>query len=187
MKIFFDDFEILHRFTLNLRFFSDSISCHFCLKSDHLISHGCVYKKQYNGQKKTVGKRIFCSNRSNSKGCGRTIRLYLSDVIPNLQYSTSALTSFLSELIKGTPIDFAYKIVTRNDSSRNAYRWLNKFIKKITDYRKFIFRDFDSKINNISPRTPRLDILLETINRLFSIKTLETGQLFQTHSNQVFL
>jgi len=96
---FFKDLGRLHQFTLSLDFHQDMTQCHKCSKHDQFVSHGFVYKKQRQGDKTIVGKRIFCSNRYGKVGCGSTHRLYLTAQIPSLQYNTEHLFRFLLELI----------------------------------------------------------------------------------------
>jgi hypothetical protein len=75
MRLFFPDFDTLHRFTLELDRHQEALTCHHCARRGQLVSHGFVYRKQHNADKQPVAKRIFCSNRHGKTGCGRTRRL----------------------------------------------------------------------------------------------------------------
>ncbi len=116
--------ETLHQFTLELGFHEDALQCKNCAACNAFVSHGFIYKKQHNGDKKPVGKRVFCSNRYGKSGCGCTLRLYLAADIPTLQYSSIHLFIFLSALIAGLNIQKAYQKATGTLEPRNAYRWL---------------------------------------------------------------
>ncbi|VAW82589.1 hypothetical protein MNBD_GAMMA13-290 [hydrothermal vent metagenome] len=135
MKRYFDDLDTLHKFTLSLDSRPDLIPCRHCSKQDQWVSHGFVYKKQYQGERRTVGKHIFCSNRHGRSGCGRTLRLYLSTELAFLHYTTVHLTAFLFAFLGGRTTQHAYRAATQTTESRNAWRWLHKLQRKLVDYR----------------------------------------------------
>jgi len=152
---------------MELEFYSDSLQCHKCLKNNQFVSHGFVYKKQCQGKRRKVGKRIFCSNRSGRSGCGSTLRFYLSLEHPSLQYSASHLFAFLSALIARLTIQQAYENATGSREPRNAYRWLNKLQHKIIDYRSLLKMPTMDVVEAFKYRARRFQILLPTIHQLF--------------------
>ena len=109
-------------------------SCPHCDLSGCLKPHDVVYKLK-DGDLITVGKRVFCSNRYQHSGCGRTFRLYLSDVIPRLHYTGVQLMLFILLLLQQKSIAKAYFEATGQDRSRNGYRWLNRLQQQCSAFR----------------------------------------------------
>jgi len=167
MVKYFKNIESIHQFTLELERYSDSLNCHYCLKNDQFVSHGFVYKKQSRGEKRKVGKRIFCSNRSGRTGCGSTLRFYLSEELHAFHYNTSQLFIFLSSLIARLSIQAAYQQATGTREPRNAYRWLNRLQPKLIEYRRLLKRPTKSIELTFKSSTKRFQILLPTIQSLF--------------------
>jgi len=175
MNRYFNDLDTLHRFTLSLDSQPHPIQCRHCSKQGQFVSHGFVYKKQHQGERHTVGKRLFCSNRYGRSGCGRTLRLYLTTELAFLHYTTVHLTAFVLALLGGSTIQPAYRAATQTAEPRNAYRWLNKLQRKLINYRALIHRmqpTYRFKTINKQRR-----ILLSTLRALFS--TLTCAQIQQ--------
>jgi len=168
MKRYFDDLDTLHQFTLSLDSQPEPIQCHHCSKQDQFVAHGFVYKKQHQGEKRAVGKRIFCSNRYGHTGCGQTLQLYLTTELALLQYTTLHLSAFVLALLGGSTVQRAYQAATQTDEPRNAYRWLNKLQRKLTEYRALISRQHAQSGGLFKTRNRQRGILLATLQTLFS-------------------
>ena len=168
MKRYFDDLDALHRFTLSLDSQPHPIQCRHCSKQGQFVSHGFVYKKQHQGEKRTVGKRLFCSNRSGRSGCGRTLRLYLTTELAFLHYTTVHLTAFLFALLSGRTIHHAYRTATQTAEPRNAWRWLNKLQRKLVDYRALLKTPCLQLTHRLTVRNKQRTILFATLQALFS-------------------
>ena len=71
--------------------------CPHCKVTGTLIRHGFLYGfDDTSPQRKTVrARRIFCSNRNNRPGCGRTFSVWLADKIRRLSLTAGALGRFL--------------------------------------------------------------------------------------------
>lgn len=177
MKRYFDDLDVLHRFTLSLDCQPDPIQCRHCSQQDQFVSHGFVYKKQHQGETRIVGKRIFCSNRYGRSGCGRTIRLYLVTELAFLHYTTAHMAAFLLALLSGRTIQQAYLAATHTPEPRNAYRWLSKLQRKLIDYRALTQRARPAcRFKTINKQR---HILLSTLQSLFSTLTFTLGTCAQ--------
>lgn len=157
----------MHLFTLTLDTHSDHLNCQHCLKNDQFVSHGFIYKKQNQGEKQAVGKRIFCSNRSGRSGCGSTFQFYLSQEIPSLHYSTLELFIFLSSLLSSLTVQEAYEKATGTCDPRNAYRWLTKLQNKLMDYRCLLNTRTEPIIEIFKSKSKRFQLLLPTLQSLF--------------------
>jgi hypothetical protein len=169
MKLFFNDLDSLHQYTLELDTHQDTLQCHACSAIGQFVSHGLVYKNDLELKKDVVGKRIFCSNRHCRSGCGRTRRLYLSWVIPACRYVAMQLTLFLIALIAGSSIVRAYQQATGTHEARHGYRWLIKLQQQLIPYRTFIKNRATDILSRFNTRVRRLQILLPTVVQLFAM------------------
>lgn len=169
MQRFFLDFESLDRFTFSLRCFDDKLQCPHCTQSHHLISHGVIYKQRSMTQRDAVGKRVFCSNRSQRSGCGRTVQLYVAAVMPTMQYAVAALFAFLSALFKKVSVVTAYQMATGQTNARHAWRWLNKLHGRLTDFRTFVHNRSEPVLSTFKTSSRRLQVLLPTLSSLFAL------------------
>jgi len=168
MLKFFKNIDTLHQFTMELELHQDNLQCRKCNKSDQFVSHGYVYKKKNKGGKRTVGKRIFCSNRFGKTGCGCTLRLYLADEIPRLQFNTTHFFIFLTNLFIGSSIQKAYTVATNTCDPRNAYRWLKKLKRKLIDYRHVLSHRLQAASGASQFTNKRLQLLLPTLQNILS-------------------
>jgi len=187
MKRYFDDIESLHRFTLSLDCQAEPICCQHCSKPDQLVSHGFVYKKQHHGKTRTVGKRLFCSNRAGRSGCGRTIRLYLVTELSRLQYTTVHITAFLLALLGGHSTQQAYWAATRTAEPRNAWRWLNRLQRKLIDYRGFVHTKPSRSTCLFKAITKQRRILLSTLQTFFSTFGESACSQYQSQTQRAFV
>jgi len=183
---FFNNLEQLHLFTLSLEYHQNNTQCHQCLKYNHFVSHGFVYKKQSQGEKRIVGKRIFCSNRYGRAGCGRTHQLYLANQIPFIQTNTQQLFHFLFQLISLVSIQKAYHRATGTDNPRQAYRWLNKLMVKLVDFRTLILDRWQKPLP-FHYQTPRFQLLLPTLQHLFAKLGHQPCRHYQILQQESFL
>ena len=173
MPTYFDNLDALHRFSMELDHHQHKLQCHRCFKNNQFVSHGYVYKQLSSTHKITTGKRIFCSNRHGKSGCGATRRLYLAEAIPLLHYTTYHLFIFLSSLIALCTVQHAYETATGTEDPRNAYRWLRKLSQKLIDFRGALTKHAAHLTERFKTRTRRLQVLLPTLQTLFS--TLPTN------------
>ena len=164
MKVFFKSIDEIDRFTANLDLHRDSIECQCCGHGDNLVSHG--YRTRNSD---LVGKRLHCSPRRGHSGCGATIPLYLTEIIPNIRYSATCLAVFITLLLSNHSIENAYHKATECTDTRNAYRWLNKLDRQLIRYRTFII-SFTAPASDTCQRcrSARLTILLPTLRHIFN-------------------
>lgn len=187
MKRYFDTFDDLERYTLELDRYQDELQCQHCATNNQFVSHGFVYKQCSQTHKEAVGKRIFCSNRHGRSGCGRTARLYLATEIPSLQYATAELFIFLSSLLAHFTVKAAYQKATQQSETRNAWRWLNKLMEKLTDYRCLLQARREEMSTQFTTRVKRLHILLPTLHRLVATAIDCPCADYQTRTQSKFI
>jgi hypothetical protein len=74
--------------------------CPHCQKVGTLIRHGFLRGFDDSCKQRTVrARRIFCSNRNQRRGCGRTISVWLADKIRRLGLTTGGLWRFLQRAV----------------------------------------------------------------------------------------
>lgn len=185
MERYFNDLDTLHRFSLSLDSQPHPIQCRHCAQQDQWVSHGFVYKKQHQGERRTVGKRLFCSNRYGRSGCGRTLRLYLATELAFLHYTTVHLTAFLLALLGGSTIQHAYQEATQTAEPRNAWRWLHKLQRKLVDYRALLKTPRPRLARRLTVKNKQRDILLSSLQNLFS--TLGSCAQIQQRTQTAFV
>lgn len=167
MQRFFPDFESLNQFTLSLDCQADTLQCPHCSNRGQLVSHGVIYKQRSIDEKEPVGKRVFCSNRNQHAGCGRTVQLYVASVLPRLRYGAMQMFIFLSSLLMNLTIDAAYRAAAGASEPRNAWRWLSKLEQHLTDYRCLLTVRSKPMTACFAHRCRRLQLLLPTLEQLF--------------------
>lgn len=168
MKRFFPDFESLDRFTRSLDCLDETLRCPHCLKRNQMVSHGVIYKQRSIQEREAIGKRVFCSNRYQHSGCGRTLQLTVASVLPRLRYGAAHLFVFVSALLMNMSVVAAYQAATGQSTSRHAWRWLNKLARQLTDYRCLVGARAGCGTTAFHHRCRRLRLLLPTLKQLFS-------------------
>lgn len=149
----------------------DHEQCARCQQTHQLVSHGFIRKKQVGADPQAVGKRVFCSNRRNHTGCGRTMQLYLDVTVRYLHYAGAAVVAFVLSLIAGSSIQHAYHCATGTVTPRNAYRWLTRLGAQLSVYRSLSHRpplqnSSDSALAIALKRPLRLPSLMSTFTML---------------------
>ncbi len=102
------------------------VPCPHCHKRGFLILHGYLYGYGETSLLKR-GHRIFCSNRKNGSGCGRTFSMLLSRFIKNFMISARVLSGFLDRIRQGLCPAEAFRDLGTQMSKTSCYRILNKF------------------------------------------------------------
>ena len=160
MQRFFSTLTELECFSLSVNSLLFNQPCPHCQQSDQWCSHGY----RYNQAGEIRGKRIICCARFGKRGCGRTLALYLSHVVPQRGYCLKVITCFIQTLIQGATVERAYHCAVKHEhgSHRQAYRWLNGLYAKLGLLRT------QAPLHNkpdrfIHPRSSRLTVLLSTM------------------------
>ncbi len=186
MKRFYPDFESIDLFTLSLDFHQNELECAHCSKHDQFVSHGIIYKQRSSTFAEKVGKRIFCSDRYGRSGCGRTVQLYVAAEIPCFRYGAAQLFIFISALLAKQTLPEAYYQATGQLEFRNAWRWLNRLMLKLSEYRSFLKVRATILLDPFCSTSHYLRHLLPTFFRLFT--STNNGCFdFQMRQQQSFL
>lgn len=178
MQIYYTSLQAIKQQTMQL----DNECCFHCKQSDQLVSHGYIYKKQQCAEPIAIGKRVFCSNRNRYAGCGRTMRLYLDAMVRYLNYAGSHVVAFVLALMTGMTVQCAYCQTTGIADPRNAYRWLDRLCKQLSDFRSLshqpLLQEADSSAAAHRPaRWPLLASTFNWLGRQFGQSLCENFQL----------
>ncbi|MBT3335897.1 MAG: hypothetical protein HN395_05920 [Methylococcales bacterium] len=160
-------------------------ACPHCRSNGFLKPHDVVYTLKQ-GRLNSVGRRIFCSNRYQHSGCGRTFRLYLSNVIPKLHYTGVQLMLFILLLLQQKPIATAYFRATGQYRSRNGYRWLNQLQRQCSAFRCCL-AVCSVNTQAFAYRSNRLTMLLSTLLAMVSQVGINTCTCYQSQKQQGFI
>ena len=165
MLIYHPDLQAIDQQTRQL----ENERCKHCHRAQQLVSHGFVYKKCGVGMvPKAVGKRVFCSNRNQHTGCGRTVQLYLDLTVRYLHYTGRDLLAFILEVLNGMTVQQAYCQATGTTEVRHAYRWLGRLEAQLSSYRSVIHQSavLVDAMSVDRQRRPRLNLLDSTLRCL---------------------
>ena len=187
MQKFFTDFEAINQFTLSLHYHQSKLECSHCLKNNQFVSHGIVYKQHSISESEKVGKRIFCSNRYGRVGCGHSFQLNVATKIPRLRYGAAQLFIFIASLLANLSIVESYQKATSQLESRNAWRWLNKLMVRLVDYRAYLKTRVDALPPPFPQSSKRLQHLLPTLKRLTSKRNICPCLTFQLRQKMAFI
>jgi hypothetical protein len=189
MKRFFKDFESIDKFSLSLDYHQNELTCAHCSKNDQFISHGIVYKQRSMLESDKVGKRLFCSNRYGRTGCGRTFQLYIASEIPHLLYTGAQVFVFISALLANMTLVESYlKAIGKPDNDpRNAWRWLDKLNRKLTDYRVWVKVRTNHHSLQFKYLNTRFRHLLPTLAHLISKIPEGLCSYYQIHCQCTFI
>lgn len=168
MKRFFDSITSIDHFTHNLNLHQNTLQCAGCAQSDQFVSHGFVIKFRHNAQPEKVGKRIFCSNRYQHTGCGRTFQLYIASEIPSFQYDAIRLFVFISALFANFSVVSAYqKFTGASGEARHAWRWLNQLMRRLMGFRGDFRTRTQPKPMSLKIQSRKRKLLLPTLKQVF--------------------
>ena len=118
--------------------------CPHCKLSGFLILHGYLYGYCEQGNKPIHrGRRIYCSNRNNKNGCGRTFCVLPALVLPKLRISAQCLWWFLENVKNGFGLAQAFRSAGGTLSPSSIYRLFKKFSLNQTRIRTFLSRRKD--------------------------------------------
>lgn len=103
-------------------------ACSHCQVVGTLIWHGYVrgYDDRTPPRKTVRARRVFCNDRNNRPGCGKTFSIWLADKIRRLSLSTAALGAFLQCAVAGS-ILATIRAADSQRSERTGWRVWRRF------------------------------------------------------------
>ena len=181
MVRFFSCLASLHAFSLN-----PVLTCPHCGCDDQLVSHGFVYRKQVCAEPAQVGKRLCCSNRFGRTGCGRTVQLYLTKVIPRLHYSASVMFVFVSALLVGSSVVSAFQLATGRVEPRHAWRWLRRLVQQLPLWRSRFQTPVFQLDSGLGSGSGMRSVLTSSLTVVFAVEGCTSCAAYQLYWQAAF-
>jgi hypothetical protein len=122
LKTFVDTLDEFQQMSDNLK----QYRCPHCLSRGTLIRHGYLYgyaPLNSDALWITKGLRLLCSNRYRSRGCGRTVSIWLSSVLHRCIISAGQMWEFVKGLLNGERCYSVARRLVIASSVATPYRW----------------------------------------------------------------
>ena len=123
------------------------------------------------------GQRVFCSNRGQRGGCGRTFSLVLADVLPRHTLTASLVWRWLVEVLAGLSFKAAAEKLRLPFALETVYRLRRGLRRCLASVRTRLCRE------QSPPASAHADPLLQTVEHLravFSDSELSPGRIFNS-------
>jgi len=129
------------------------------------------------------GQRVFCSNRGQREGCGRTFALFLAEILPRHTVTASLVWPWLVKLLAGLSLKAAAEKLRLPLALETMYRLRRKWRRGLDAVRTQLCRQ------QAPPQSTQTDPLLQTVEHL---QTVFSGGAcppadFQLHFQHPFL
>lgn len=158
-------------------------ACPHCGRKGCLILHGYLYGySESDSERGKRGRRIYCSNRKNRKGCGRTFSMLLSGFIPGRIIPAGRLWDFLRRIKDNIPVSKAFEGANIPLAASSAHRIFKDFTENQPVIRTLLMGLKDP------PVLPDVENpAVCTIIHLESVFKDGPVSAFQKHFNRAFL
>lgn len=136
-------------------------ACPHCRVTGLLVLHGFLrgYDESCPREKTLRARRIFCSNRNNRQGCGRTFSVWLADKIRRLSLSAGGLWTFLQSVV-ADGISAAIRRVDCHLSERQMQRIWKRFDLGQSQIRAALWQQCKPpELPAESPQSPAAEVL----------------------------
>lgn len=138
------------------------LACPLCGAAQSLNRHSKLYGNDPAevGEQSARGQRVYCSNRGQRGGCGRTFSLFLAHVLPRHTVRASPLWSLLQELLGGASIQAAVQKLRLPLALETFYHLLSRLRHRLDEVRRWLCR------RQAAPPSAQSQPLLQTVEHL---------------------
>jgi hypothetical protein len=160
--------------------------CPECGATETLNCHSKLYGKDPDSREGGLiqrGQRMWCCNRGQRGGCGRTFSVFVAQVLPRHTMGASALWSLLKGLVEGGSIKGTFEALRLPFALESAYHLLHRVRERLTNLRAVLCRE------QKPPTSSQIDPLLQTVEHLrhlFARSDCPTAE-FQLHFQRPLL
>jgi hypothetical protein len=185
--------KFLQRFARHLDHLSDLLQslkqfgCPFCGALETLNCHSKLQGNDPDGDsgqaRKQRGQRVWCSNRGQRGGCGRSFSVFLAEVLPGHTVTSRWLWGLLKGLVSGGSIKAVIESLTPPFAPETLYHVLHRLRERLAAVRTALFREA------APPTCSHRDPLFQTtehLRRLFAQSDCPIAQ-FQLHFQRSLL
>jgi len=142
----------------------DFVPCPHCRVTGCLNQHG--KRRRYDersGDETVCSARVFCNNRGNMQGCGKTYPVFLIEWMSQYIVSCATLWAFLLALLESSTIKDAWESATSAFCLDTGYKLRKAFIKSQSHIRTLLGQlGPPARLDNIT------DPVLQTVEHLRS-------------------
>ncbi len=141
------------------------LCCQFCGAVETLNRHSKLYGNDPDstqGPPRQRGQRVWCCDRGQRGGCGRTFSIFLADVLPRHTVSASALGRLLERLLGGGSLKAAAEASGLPFALESLYHLLHRVRERLAQVRSALCRERQA------PQSGQTDPLLQTMEHLQS-------------------
>ena len=143
--------------------------CPHCGCAESLNRHSKLYGNdpEQVGKRAERGQRVFCSDRGQRGGCGRTFSIFLAQVLPRHTVRAGALWSLLQELLSGVSIQASTQKLRLPFALESVYGWVSRLRGRLDGVRVALCR------RQKAPESSQSDPLLQTVEHLQGVFSSE--------------
>jgi len=137
--------------------------CPGCGASESLNCHSKLYGNDPHsreGGRIQRGQRLWCCNRGQRGGCGRTFSVFLAEVLPRHTIGASFTWSLLERLLDGGSIKAVFEALRLPFALESAYHLVHRLRERLTALRPALCRQ------QKPPASSQADPLLQTVEHL---------------------
>jgi hypothetical protein len=134
-----------------------------CVGSLNRHSHALGNDPTQAGGQCTRGQRVYCSNRGQRSGCGRTFSIFLAEVLPRHTLTASLVWQWLIKLLAGLSLKAAVEILRLPFALETIYRLRGKLNQRLGNLRPRLCR------RQLPPGSRQADPLLQTVEHLQAV------------------
>lgn len=129
------------------------------------------------------GQRVFCSNRSQRSGCGKTFPLFLASVLPRHTFTAGLLWALLRKLLGGATLRASAEALRLPFSLEAVYGIVRRLRHRLAAVRSSLCRQ------QPAPASTQTDPLHQTLEHLQCLCPQNTCALaaYQRHFQRAFL
>jgi len=139
------------------------VCCPFCGATESLNRHSKLYgndPQSTQGEQIQRGQRVWCCDRGQREGCGRTFSIFLADVLPRHTVSAAWLWKLLRRLLEGGSIKATCEALGLPFALESIYHLLQRLRQRMAWVRSALCRKQNP------PATSQADPLLQTVEHL---------------------
>jgi hypothetical protein len=141
------------------------LCCPFCGAAETLNCHSKLYGNdaQKPGGQIQRGQRVWCCDRGQRGGCGRTFSIFLADVLPRHTISAGCLWKVLRGVLKGGSIRATCKALSLPFALESIYHLLQRLRQRMASVRSALCRKLQPPVSS------QTDPLLQTVEHLRNV------------------
>ena len=136
--------------------------CPLCGCAESLNRHSKLYGNDpatRNGQS-VRGQRVFCSNRGQRGGCGKTFSIFLAEVLPRHTVRAPLLWQLLGKLLAGLTVRSSVQALRLPFALETLYHLLERLRGRLSEVRSLLCREHQV------PASCQSEPLLQTVEHL---------------------